>query len=319
MKKILLLLFVLVFLIGCQEQPAETGNSFSGSQFFGGEEGLSIEFVTGAPPDEVVDQGQPFGASVLISNKGDDDVNSGDYKVTITGIDPALFSSSPSAMSQNPSDNLRAAQVDASGTRIEGAKTTVDFPQGGSFQHSTQIAGAVTYNIKADLCYEYTSKANTKLCILSDILGTQGRADELCEISEEKPVDKSGAPIKVTNFIESAGASDKVSFVFTIKHTGKGSVHELNSGCSDDFSDRNKVTVKIDTGVSGTLSCSGISDGSASGSVYTGNVQLLNGEREIRCTQTVANPADFESLVSIDVDYDYRSSASKQIRVKHIG
>ncbi|RME77716.1 hypothetical protein D6774_03560 [Candidatus Woesearchaeota archaeon] len=305
--------------MGCQQEQQDPNAASVSSQFYGGDQGLVISFVPGAPPDEVVDKGQPFGASVLIENKGDDDVAAGEYRVTLTGIDPALFSTTAAAMTQKPSEELRAAQVDASGTRIEGAKVTVDFPQGGSFEHSREISGAVTYNLKADLCYQYSSKANANLCVLEDILGTQGRADKLCEISESKDVDASGAPVKVVNFVESAASSDKISFVFTIRHVGSGSVHALGSDCSDEFSKRNKVKVTIDTGISGTLSCSGISDGSASGSTYTGTVQLLNGEREIRCTQTVNNPSDFESLAEITIDYDYRTSVSKQLRVKHIG
>ena len=321
MKKQILITFVALLLalsFGCEQQDER---AVVGSKFVGGTSGLAISFAPGSIPDKVLDQGQPFAISVVISNVGDHTIENGaDARVRLTGIDPADFGASANDLVQDIPGQLRGAQKDVEGTVVQGETLSVDFPAGGgSFEHNKQIAGAITYNVRADVCYKYGTVANTKLCVLEDILGTQGAEGKLCKINEDKKVDNSGAPVQVLSFRESVSSANKVAFVVKLKHMGTGTVHKEGSECSSEFQEKNVVHVKIDTGISDDLSCSGLQEGSGSGSVYEGDAQLLNGEREIRCTQTINNPTDFEKLVIIDLTYDYDQHIEKVLEVQHVG
>lgn len=315
---VLLTLLLLVFLVGCGGSDEALQSS---SQFVGGTQGLEISFVDGTPPPEVLDTEQPFGISVKLANRGEHDIeNPSEARITITGFDPADFGVTETDMSQDSPEPLLGASKDANGNLVQGTVVTMDFPSsGGSLIHQTEIAGSVTYNVRADVCYQYGSTANAKLCVLEDILGTTGIQDQLCTINEAKTVDKSGAPVQVESFIESVSSANKVAFTIKVRHVGSGDVFEKASSCDADFSMKNKVHVKIDTGIPDGLTCSGLQNGAASGASYEGDATLLNGEREIRCTQTINSPQDFEKLVRIDLSYDYKQFVTTQLDVKHLG
>ncbi|MBU2562030.1 MAG: hypothetical protein KKD17_07080 [Nanoarchaeota archaeon] len=321
MRKAILITFVaflLIFAAGCNKQDKQ---GVVGSKFVGGTEGLSISFAPGSIPDKILDKDQPFGISVVLTNKGDHTIENGaDATVKITGIDPADFGVSAGDLVQDSPGTIRGAQKDVQGAVIQGETVSLDFPaSGASLAHQKTIAGSVTYNVRADVCYKYGTVANTKLCVLEDILGTRGSSGKLCQINEDKVVDNSGAPVQVASFRESVSSANKVSFVFKIKHMGTGTVHEMGSECAKEFQQKDKVHVKVDTGISDGLTCSGLQDSAASGSVYEGNAQLLNGEREIRCTQNINSPTDLEKLVIIELTYDYDQHIEKRLEVQHVG
>ena len=322
MKKIILITcmaLILMFASGCGQKDDQSG--LTGSKFVGGNAGLDLSFAPGSLPDKVLDLDQPFGISVVITNLGDHTIETGaEATVRITGIDPVDFGVSAADLVQDSPGQIRGAQKDVSGNVIQGETISLDFPaNGASLTHQKEIAGAVTYNVRADVCYKYGTVVNTKLCVLEDILGTQGGASKLCQINEDKQVDNSGAPVQVVSFRESVSSANKVAFVLKLKHTGTGTVHEMNTECSKDFQQKDKVHVRIDTGISDGLVCSGLQAGTASGSVYEGDAQLLNGEREIRCTQTINNPTDLEKLVTIELTYDYDQFIEKNLEVQHVG
>ena len=319
MRKLIIICMVLLFLVGCGQKQTETKGT--GSQFVGGTNGLSLEFVEGTPPPEVLDQNQPFGISLKLSNLGEYSISDvSKATVKLSGFDPADFGVTQAELQQQAPEELRGAQKDIEGNLVQGTVVTMDFPAGGgSFQHQQTIAGSVTYNVRAEVCYDYGTTANAKLCVLKDLLGTQGKQGELCEVNEAKTVDQSGSPVQVTGFTESVSSSNKVAFVFKVSHTQSGTVHELGSSCDPDFNKKNKVHVKVDTGMTDGLTCSGLQNGATSGSLFEGDATLLNGEREIRCTQTINNPTDLEKLVRIDLTYEYDQFISKDLEVKHLG
>jgi len=311
------LAIAILLLAGCANQQQ---NVVVGSKFVGGKDGLSITFAPGSIPDKVLDKGQPFGVSVILKNMGDHTIENGaDTTVKITGVDPADFGVTAADITQDSPTSIRGATVDPEGKPVAGETVSLDFPKSGSFSHQKDIAGSVTYNVRADVCYKYGSVANTKLCVLEDILGTKGTTGKLCIINEDKTVDNSGAPVQIATFRESVSSANKVAFVFQISHLGLGTVHELGSKCANDFQKKDKVHVKIDTGISDGLTCSGLQNGAASGSAYEGDAQLLNNVREIRCTQNINSPSDMAKLVTITVTYDYDSYVEKNLEVYHVG
>jgi hypothetical protein len=319
-KEILItsLALILMLAFGC---TGGTDQTAVGSKFVGGVEGLSISFAPGSLPDKVLDKDQPFGISIVVVNKGDHTIDNGaDATVKITGIDPVDFGVTAADLTQDSTTPIRGASKDIQGQTIQGETVSYDFPKSGAtFSHQKDIAGSVTYNVRADVCYKYGTVVNTKLCVLEDILGTSGTTNKICKINEDKVVDNSGAPVQVALFRESVSSANKVAFVIQVKHVGTGTVHEQSSECDKDFQKKDKVHVKIDTGISDGLTCSGLANGAASGSAYEGDAQLLNGMREVRCTQTINSPTDMEKLVSIDLTYDYDQYIEKKLEVQHVG
>jgi hypothetical protein len=314
------LALILLFAAGCGGGNQQQGAA--GSKFVGGTAGLDIAFAPGSLPDKVLDKDQPFGISIVLSNKGDHTIAEGaEATVSVKGIDPADFGVSSADLVQDSPGQIRGAQKDTQGQIINGETVSLDFPSNGaSFVHQKEIAGSVTYNVRAEVCYKYGTVANTKLCVLEDILGTKGTAGKLCQVNEDKVVDNSGAPIQVSAFRESVSSANKVAFVLKLKHAGAGGTsHEAGSECSEDFQKKDKIHVKIDTGISDGLACSGLQNGAASGSVFEGDAQLLNGEREVRCTQTINSPTDMEKLVVVELTYDYKQYIEKRLEVQHVG
>ncbi|MBT7903409.1 hypothetical protein HN587_06115 [Candidatus Woesearchaeota archaeon] len=321
---IILVILMMIFLVGCgenQDSAAQPTGIKTGSMFIQGTDGLSIEFVSGAPPTSVVDKEQPFGISVRIENLGGHDIDLGsDATVTVTGFDPADFGVGASDLKKDSPDPLRGVKIDTEGGKIPGGMASIDFPTSGSaFVNQKEVAGQVTYNIKADVCYNYGTVVNSELCILEDMLGMTGQESSFCKVTEEKSVDNSGAPVQVTSFRESVGSATKTNFIFKVEHKGSGKLYASSSECVEEFPKRNKVHVEIDTGISGGLTCSGLQDPSSSGSVYSGDVVLLNGMREISCSQEISSPSDFKKVVRIDLGYDYKQSAETSLTVQHIG
>jgi len=43
---------------------------------------------------------------------------------------------------------------------------------------------------------------------------------------------------------------------------------------------------------------------------------LFNNERIVNCQQEISTPGDFEKVVEITAEYDYKQSLSKKLKVK---
>lgn len=302
------LLSLAVLIAGCAEEddvikPKEKA-------FIGGKQGLVMEFLPGAPPEEVFDSNNPFSIDIKLENKGEWDVDMNDATIRITGIDPTDFGLVTGNLTKHPDENLTAAQRDPQGNVIQGAITNIEFP---GLEYVDTVAGFVQFNIKAENCFEYGTKAQSQLCMKEDLLGKTGEKG-VCNPNEEKIVDNSGAPVHVTTLTESVSGRDKISFVFNIKHVGDGRVYRKATSCSTDFNDRSKVFVTVNDPQIGVLTCSGLEGGST-----TGFATLFDDERSIRCTVNVneASLGDYEKVLNIEVEYGYKESIETPLIVKH--
>jgi hypothetical protein len=309
---ILLAITALVLVVGCapEEIPIEEGVK----AFIGGDRGLDIQFSEGAPPDTVYDKDFPFDINVRIENVGEWSIeNSDDATLTIIGIEPASFGKTLSQLTKDSNVPLNGARYDPQGNVVEGTITNINFPD---FQYQSEIVGTIELPIVARICYEYGTRANSKICILDDLLGTTRRTGEepVCDPNENKKVENSGAPVQITSFRESVVGTDSVSFTFVISHIGEGTVTRMNTECSTMIADKDKIYVNIDTGLQG-LRCSGIEGGGSEG--YT---TLFTGKRSIICTQPLSTPrGDFEKPISIELKYAYTQHMGETLRVIHVG
>jgi hypothetical protein len=301
---------LLAFAAGCSKQTDTTKTTTSTGAFVGGKTGLTLSFLSGAPPDSVFDTNNPFTVNVKIENTGEWNVPKDKMALTITGVNPTDFGLTSSDLTKHPDDDLNGAQKDPSGKAIQGAITNIEF---GNFQYAGTVAGQAKFNIKAEACYNYGTKAQTQLCISKDFLGRTGEVG-VCNPSETKTVENSGAPVQFSKFSESVLGNNKISFVFDVQHVGDGNVYQLDSNCNPDISTKNKVKVTVSDPGLGPISCSGLEGGDA----LSGFVTLYEDTRSIRCTLTVDADklSDYAKVLGITAEYDYKDSVDTQLTVK---
>jgi hypothetical protein len=308
MKKYAIALFIcaLLFLMGCEGGEGE--EPVAGAPFLGGTNGILVNFEN-SPPPEVFDGGDfPFDVIVKLKNSGEWDVPKEKVRVKLSGIRAEQFGLIESDLTKNSPDDLPKRQRDATGKLLESPPVFVEF---NNLNHAETITGSeLTYPIRANVCYRYGTEAVSKLCVRENILNPQ--TGGVCTINEDKTVYNSGAPVQVSDFSESARASDKVGFSFTVGHQGTGDLYEQDTLCNKERTFEDKVYVKVDIGMPG-LSCSGLGGG------IEGPVKLFGGSKPITCTVTIPSPSDYELPVTITLGYDYEVGQSTQILVKHSG
>lgn len=303
---IMLILISFIALSGCEETNTERR-----SAFIGGSDGLNIEFIKNAPPEEIFDEEYPFSISLKVENVGEWDIESeSDTTVKISGIDPADFGKSHGDLTADSDTELNGAYRDPDGDEVRGTLTNFEFS---NLQYEGEVASAVDLPIRAEVCYRYGTNVNSKICVLEDLLGKESRdeKEDICDPNGAKPSENSGAPVHIKNFKQTAVSSDKLSFSFTISHVGDGAVSRRGTECSDTVGEKDRVYVEVDTGISG-LKCSGLEGGADKG-----ETTLYDGEREIVCTQPLpSDRGNYEKQIEITLEYDYEDHVDTTITVK---
>ncbi len=299
---------------GCQN------NTSTSATFVGGDKGLAISFLPGSPPDEAFDAGQrPFDVVVQLKNVGEYDVAAENVLLKVSGLSPNDFGVLPQDLVKRPSEPLTKTQKDPTGEPvIEGAITTIDFT---NLRYLPVLSGPTTFPIRVDVCYKYGTVSESTLCIKENPLNEREQA--VCKVNEEKPVENSGAPVKVTKLKEFAKGRDQIGFTFNIEKVGSGQLFRPGSDCnanSDSIVDENKVFITVDSRLSG-LRCSGLQGGSdtAGYAVLYGGTEGSGGlSRAITCTQSLPpRVTAFPQLIRINIEYDYKEFVSTEIVVKH--
>ena len=105
--------------------------------------------------------------------------------------------------------------------------------------------------------------------------------------------------------------SSRYFFRVDLTEDQRFSITEATKDLLSDIDDVVYVEVS-ETGL-GNLKCSGLRDGTDT----KGFTTLFNNQREIRCSQTINNPGDFEKVINIAITYDYEQFISTTLNVKH--
>jgi hypothetical protein len=311
MKRAILIFLVVVALL-TMAQECQTGDSEGTKDkvnpYVGGTAGLSIQFGEGNPPDEVFDRGQyPFDIEVKLLNVGEADIKKENVKVTVTGLNPSDFNKPESFFIKNGiEEDILATYKDFEGNIIKPSDTFVTFP---GLNFIDTLTGNFQTKVRADVCYTYKTETASDGCIRKDVLSVD--KNSVCQVSESKTVYNSGAPIQVDKFEELPSGTDKVRYLFTIKHLGSGNVYSPGSKCPIDRTAQNKIHFKIESSVTDLL-CSGLVEGTAK----EGYVILREGEQTIRCVQQTTSQLDFLDRIKITLDYDYGESIDKTFLIK---
>ncbi|MFH1591414.1 MAG: hypothetical protein ABIC95_05815 [archaeon] len=317
---LILALSLALALTGCSEGGSDTSGG-SRSTFNGGSEGLDIQFMDNAPPAEVFDSvDSTFDISVRLQNKGEDDVGdmdgtAGEAEVTISGIDPSDFSLT--TQTQPVAFPLLGTRLDPQGRVIPGTTANVDFVD---LHFARKLSGNVLFNIRADVCYHYQSKAIAKLCFRKNLLAPPKDSD-VCDATRSLSPENSGSPVHVEDFAQSAVGPARLSFSFKVHHVGTGKVFTPagDSGvmCDDSsYSNEDKVQITIPAVDGATITCPSLEAGQSGEN--GGVVRLFGGEKIVTCTMEITEPGDYEKSIDILTDFNYRKSAKTPILVRHI-
>ncbi|MBS3134188.1 hypothetical protein J4214_03070 [Candidatus Woesearchaeota archaeon] len=307
MKKRYLFLFLilgLVLIAGCND----AGKKVKTGTFFGGTDGISVSFVTVAPPSQF-NQDDAVNVRVLLENKGEYEVIAGNAKAKLYGIPLQNFGLKDSYI------GTKSVLIGKSEKSNLGGQQEIDF---GKLQYKLPVINSEDFNLRARVCYPYETKGQINVCLKSLISKETG--ETVCNLEGgDKTAGKitkgsvSSAPIQITSLTEETRGSDQVRFNIKIENKGKGEVYSPDSSCEqieDDnvrLNNRNKVQIEILNPID--VKCSFISGEESN----KGIVNLNNNVGTISCFKKVEDAV--EDKLTINVDYIYMDVTSKQITI----
>src|SRR3989344_2937038 len=327
-----LLVVAILALAACSKSGTSSGSAPT-TPFIGGTSGMVINFEKDSPPPEVTDdQSFAFNAIVRLQNDGEHTVEKNDVKLQLLGFDPADFGAAfEDVKDVEPEDDLTSKKRDAEGNIIEGTTTFATFPRNGGFFVPTKFPGNTEFTVRANVCYNYETQSNSKLCVLRDMINV--RDDAICRPNGARTVYSSSAPVQVTSLRQTVVGQNKISFSFDIVLSGNVDIFwddtettpssGFDVACPRAPRERRiresrvgvEVTEKRETAgsVFTNLKCGGLFNSAI------GDVQLVNGRRTITCTaDMVEDRVDLEKQVEILLKYNVLDNKETRIVVKHL-
>ena len=300
MKKysILLFLTLIIFIAGCT--PKENGTP--AGTFIGGTEGVGIEFVSLAPPSSF-SQDDQVSLRILLTNKGETRVQTGNAKARIFGINLENF-----GLQNIYKSNLGPIEAQGEFTAT-GGEQEINF---GQIRYTPSIINQESFTLRARLCYPYQTLVKTDVCIQSLI--SQESQSEVCSLTGEKVVSGSvsGAPVQVTSITEQTRGNDQVRIDIKIENKGLGEIYSIDSKCEDldddikRFDNKDKIKIKVKSPLD--VKC-GFRTGEPSSE---GFVTLdENKAATLSCWKNVNEP--IVDKLDLQLDYLYRDQATKQV------
>ena len=310
MKKehfLVLVLFGVLLIAGCDK--ASDSNNLSSKRFVGGDNGLKLSFSDDTPTRVGDNSADEFDVVVVAENEGEHDIDDGKVIASLQGIDREAFS-------------LRSLS-ERSDTELGGKKKFRDREELGEeielkfrdARYKFDLSADFTVNIRADVCYEYKTIAQTDLCLKKT--ANERLTNDVCKLDNDNlNIENSGAPIQVTKINQRPSGANEVTFTFDIEKKGKGEVYEPGTFfdvCDENRDKKNKILVKVSS-VSGRLNakCSRLNDGSE------GVIDLIDGKRTISCEISTSGLQEFAHTrpLSIELTYFFKDSTEKKIVVE---
>lgn len=293
-----ILVIPLLFLAGCtKEEKGKVGT------FFGGIDGVSIEFEQLAPPSKF-EQDDSVSIRTVLKNKGEFDLQSGKAKARIFGINLNTFGLTDQY--KGTSGPLRGRGEFSE----QGGEQIVDF---GNARYNQPVINSQDFTIRAKVCYPYQTKGLVNVCITPLIAKESDKS--VCSIEEQKikKGDISSGPVQVTSVTEEIRGSDQVRFNIEIQNQGKGDVFMPEIECEKleeaaaRISNKDKVEVQILNPAD--VQC----DFRASDLSNKGVVELVNGKQVVSCFTTARD--SYEDKLNIRLNYVYLDETSVPVTI----
>jgi hypothetical protein len=309
MKKELMIVMVVAMLVMTACGTSQ-GNASNRKAFIGGTQGVQLSFLPGEPPAEVTSADYPFSATVELKNKGEWTVPMGSVKVMLKGFDAQDFGTTQDALTKSPDADLEKNSINPdSGEVLEGSAAYATF----DLKYSATLTGNHEFPFVVDVCYPYKTFSTGELCIKKNLLDSTTDTS-VCSVSGPRSLQNSGAPVQISQFIEYTAGKTAVRFTVTVSKVGQGDVSRTGTSCSTLNLDKDIVHVKLATGIEGALTCSALAGGSE------GDVKLINGVKQIQCTQQVSagDLVDKIQLLDGELTYDYLDTIQTKVLVKQV-
>lgn len=343
----------LLLLISACSRGLSQPTSAPRNPYIGGTKGIIFDFEKDAPPPEVTDgQNFPFKIILNVENKGEYAVKMEELRARLVGFNPGDFGTTD--IDIGVGNYLRGGEIGGSGETLDqdldkvkrtpegdvisGGISFLNFPARAQFFQPREFPGNTEFNIKAEVCYKYQTKAVGRLCILKNLIDKKPNA--VCDPNGAKQAYSSASPIQVTNFRENVVGKDQIVFSFDVVHSGSGTVYrdrrsagdvgEIGPGICprDNPSTRraalDKVYVDVNPNIGGFVqSRFGLEGCNLEGPTNTGSgfIRLIGNKRTVTCTLNVPEQqrsTDYESIVEITLDFNYDESKSTKLLVKHL-
>ncbi|MGE0793166.1 MAG: hypothetical protein AB7V77_03245 [Candidatus Woesearchaeota archaeon] len=302
--------------------------------YVGGTEGVNFEFMPGMPSDvagTILDnKNSVFGIGIKLTNIGEHNINAGslnDYLVLkVKGIQPSLFGlNSEEDLKMVLDEDLKGSTKNFDGTTIKGDFTILSVED---LSYQSDIQGDLPLNFLVDVCYDYSTKSQTRVCVADDVYEAlrNENSKEICDVTLSQPTMNSGGPVHVKNLKQTPMGGSKINVFFDILKVGSGDIYAFESAndCSQETTnkDKNKVLVvvampegseaKIDCGDSFVQTNKGLEK----------VVTLADGMSQVSCKIETGNPDGnniyFETL-KVDLYYRYNDQIQKSLVIKDSG
>lgn len=301
MKKyvIIFILTLLIVLTGCAEEKDDEKTT----AFYGGTDGVSVEFKKISPPDQF-NQGEEIPVSVILKNSGEHNIVSGNAMAEIYGINLETF---------NLAKGYKGTTGELRGKgefNIEGGEREIDF---GNLKYEEEVINSRETIMRARVCYPYQTKTDISVCIKSSLSEEAG--ESVCEVSGEKVKEGtvSSAPIQVTSITEKTRGSNQIRFDIKIENKGTGKVYSNDASCAD-LSDDNINLNKKDKIFLEIINPSDVTCGFRSGEDSNkGIIELDNNEEIISCWMEADDT--YTDTLRLTLSYMYTSTTSKQVTI----
>lgn len=220
---LLFVIFLVIVISGCSRLYEPDRPSLEDIEH--GTKGLVMEFIEGAPPEEVI-EGSLFQAGVKVANEGAHDVKNG---FLLLGYeDEYLYLNSWSKHGSRERIPIS----------IQGKSEYLPEGEEGDYIANIEAREIGSQRERADTnlyltaCYDYQTSAHTSVCVDTDIYDLR-ESEKACD-AEDKSLSSQGAPIAVTRVETKMLISQdliKPQFIVHFDNVGGGTI--LKSGKAD--------------------------------------------------------------------------------------
>ncbi len=290
-KKIIFSLFLLIFLVACEEEQQQVQQGF-----VGGTQGLVLSFEDFG----VLEDGMPtvystedFPVIINAKNKGEYDVAPSELTITIKGISLRDFQGITPELKNNQ-------KIDGvSEFNTNGGEIDLNFAPSRA-RYNLPIVGAYQpFEIYADAVYIYKTKLLTpQVCFKENLRDTS-----ICNVKEAKTFFNSGAPIIISSVEQDTAGAGIIALKIIARNAGTGRV----TIPAADFESRyDRFAFTTPEGFECT-----------SGG-RTDEAKFIDGNAEIRCKlkQPLEKGAAYIKPFSLELNYKYKETISKPIRIR---
>lgn len=189
-------------------------------------------------------EGQSFNFQIKAENKGGYSVPADHMNLYLEGINPLTYN-------LEPSDFIKKNTVELTSLGKFGNETIVRGQEVISFTDLCYKNDLQT-NLDVDLflksCYSYETNVKVSACFGE----AYAQFNEICTVTEEKAVTNTGAPVKVTQILESPAGQGKYRFIINVENQGSGKVFSryASSDVADSMSSCRDLNPGLDNIVS---------------------------------------------------------------------